>query len=325
LAVSSGSGYPGGTVSLNVNLNAAVGESPSTVQWSLTYPAADFSAATITAGSAATSAGKSLSCNGTAGTTTCVAWGQNALMANGAVANITMTLSNSAPDSSASLQLSATTASDASGDSLSTSAANGIVAIELPALDAFTCPSTQLTPPASLACSVTLDAPAPSGGASIALSASPPDVGMPPSVVIPQGSSSAGITVTGSPVSSPTAVTLTASYLGVSEGFGITVNPSVSVIISGLSVSPLLLTYGKAATGTVTLSSAAPSGGAVVALSSSNAAAVSVPSSVSVPAGATSTTFPVTPGKVSSAIASTLTASYAGSTITTKVYTHSSH
>ena len=49
---------------------------------------------------------------------------------------------------------------------------------------------------------------------------------------------------------------------------------------------------GTAATGTVVLNSAAPAGGLVVPLSD-NSTAVTVPASVTVPAGATSATFPV--------------------------------
>lgn len=64
-------------------------------------------------------------------------------------------------------------------------------------------------------------------------------------------------------------------------------------------------------TGTVTLSSAAPAGGAVVTLSSSSNAAI-VPSSVTVQAGATSATFTVTAGLVSAATPATITASYGG-------------
>jgi hypothetical protein len=53
------------------------------------------------------------------------------------------------------------------------------------------------------------------------------------------------------------------------------------------------VTGGATSQGSVTLTSAAPSGGAVVSLSS-NAAVATVPASVTVPAGATSTTFTVT-------------------------------
>src|SRR5207249_12189000 len=64
-------------------------------------------------------------------------------------------------------------------------------------------------------------------------------------------------------------------------------------------------------TGTVTLSGAAPSGGAVVNLSSS-APAATVPSSVTVIAGYTSETFTVNTTTVTASTPVTITASYAG-------------
>lgn len=64
--------------------------------------------------------------------------------------------------------------------------------------------------------------------------------------------------------------------------------------LSGLSVNPSTVTGGATSTGTVILTSAAPTGGFVVSLSSSDTGAATVPGSVTVPAGATSATFAVT-------------------------------
>lgn len=65
-------------------------------------------------------------------------------------------------------------------------------------------------------------------------------------------------------------------------------------------------------TGTVTLTSAAPTGGAVVRLESSNVDAARVPSSVTVQTGATTATFSITTPTVSTRANVTITASYAG-------------
>jgi hypothetical protein len=62
----------------------------------------------------------------------------------------------------------------------------------------------------------------------------------------------------------------------------------------------------------VTLTSAAPTGGAVVRLESSNVDAARVPSSVNLAAGATTATFTITTPTVSSRVNVTITASYAG-------------
>jgi uncharacterized protein (TIGR03437 family) len=79
-----------------------------------------------------------------------------------------------------------------------------------------------------------------------------------------------------------------------------------------LTLSPDSVASGGTATGSVVLSTAAPSGGAVVALSSSSSAA-SLPAAVTVSAGTTSATFIVSAGSVSSSQTVTITASYAGS------------
>jgi len=62
--------------------------------------------------------------------------------------------------------------------------------------------------------------------------------------------------------------------------------------VSGLS-GPLFADLGTVATWTVTLSNPAPAGGTVVTLASSGTNVATVPASITVPAGATSTTFPV--------------------------------
>jgi hypothetical protein len=61
--------------------------------------------------------------------------------------------------------------------------------------------------------------------------------------------------------------------------------------LSSLSISPSAVFAGNTATGTVGLDAAAPPGGARVELSS--AGPVSVPASVTVPAGASSADFPI--------------------------------
>jgi hypothetical protein len=58
-----------------------------------------------------------------------------------------------------------------------------------------------------------------------------------------------------------------------------------------LSLNPTTVNGGNKSTGTVTLSGPAPIGGLSVTLSSSSAKIASVPSSITVPAGATSKTF----------------------------------
>jgi len=87
-------------------------------------------------------------------------------------------------------------------------------------------------------------------------------------------------------------------------------NPTVAApTLNSVSVSPSTVIGGQSATGTVNLTGAAPSAGALVSLSSANPAA-SVPQSVTVPASATSANFPVTTTSVSSTIIGNISASY---------------
>ena len=112
--------------------------------------------------------------------------------------------------------------------------------------------------------------------------------------------------------------TITASANGISQTATLTVNGSAApppAALSALSLSPATVQGGNSSTGTVTLSAAAPTGGAVVSLSSSTAAAT-VPASVSVAPGATSTTFPIATSAVTTSTLVTITASAGGVTRT---------
>jgi FG-GAP-like repeat len=89
--------------------------------------------------------------------------------------------------------------------------------------------------------------------------------------------------------------------------------------LSSVAASPSSVTGGNTATGTVRLTSAAPTGGFAVTLSSSSGTAT-VPAGVTVPAGATTATFPITTSAVTSSTAVTITAS-AGSVARTTTLT----
>ena len=87
--------------------------------------------------------------------------------------------------------------------------------------------------------------------------------------------------------------------------------------LSAVSVNPSSVTGGNGSTGTVTLTAGAPTGGAVISLSSSNTSVASVPAGVTVNAGATSATFAVTTSAVGASSPVTIAAVYAGVTRTT--------
>ena len=162
---------------------------------------------------------------------------------------------------------------------------------------------------------VTLDNPAPTGGAVVSLSSSNTAAAqVPATVTVLAGATTATFTATTSPVTSNTAVTITALYNSVTRTATLTVTAAV---LNSVSLSPTSVVGGSSSTGTVTLSGAAPVGGAVVSLSSSNTAAAQVPATVTVLAGATTATFTATTSTVTSNTVVTITALYNSVTRTT--------
>jgi len=88
--------------------------------------------------------------------------------------------------------------------------------------------------------------------------------------------------------------------------------------VSSLSCSPSTIAPGSLTTCTVTLTTAAPSGGAVVVLGSSSDY-ISIPSSVTIAAGALSGTFTAKASSSAPAITATLTARSGGTTVSTSI------
>ena len=69
VALSSGSGTPGSTVTLSLTMSATGGAQPSGLQWTMGYSSSDITSVVETIGSAASAAGKSLQCATGAGHT----------------------------------------------------------------------------------------------------------------------------------------------------------------------------------------------------------------------------------------------------------------
>jgi hypothetical protein len=92
--------------------------------------------------------------------------------------------------------------------------------------------------------------------------------------------------------------------------------PSGPAALASIGVSPASVIGGSGSTGTVSLTSGAPAGGALVTLQSLNAAAT-VPANVLVVAGASSATFGITTSAVSSSTPVQISAIYSGVTKST--------
>jgi IPT/TIG domain/PQQ-like domain len=168
---------------------------------------------------------------------------------------------------------------------------------------------------------VTLSAPAPSGGAAVALTSTNSALAkVPASITIPAGTTSGSFTVTSSAVTTATGVQLNAAYSGAIVSATLTVQPAsvspppASPSLTSLSLSPTTVRSGSSSQGTVTLSGAAPAGGVVISLASSNTSVATVPASVTVPAGASSATFTVQTRKVRTSTSVTISAAGGGVT-----------
>src|SRR5207249_3209459 len=76
-------------------------------------------------------------------------------------------------------------------------------------------------------------------------------------------------------------------------GFGVQSMPSLGQTLTNLTMSPTTIASGQTATGTVTLSAAAPTGGISVCLATNTAPVISIPSSVTVAQGSTTGNFTI--------------------------------
>lgn len=161
---------------------------------------------------------------------------------------------------------------------------------------------------------VTLTNPAPAGGTVVALSDITDVTTLPASVTVPPGATTAAFTIATRPVTSTFSANLFADLQGVSKQALLTVLPSASLpsppSLSTLTLSPTSVVGGNAASGTVTLSAAAPS--AITVSLSDNSSAVGLPASVTVAAGSASASFTVSTSAVSASTSATITAAYNG-------------
>lgn len=174
------------------------------------------------------------------------------------------------------------------------------------AVSAVTLNATTIAAGASGQGTVSLTAAAPTGGTSVLLSSSSPAVvGVQTPVTVPAGSSSAAFSVTA--MAAGTA-TITASVGSSRQSATLTVMASSAV--ASLSLDAASVVGGEQVKATVSLTAAAQAGGAVVALSGGDP--VTVPASVTVPAGATTATFTISTRVVGGTIPATITASYGG-------------
>jgi trimeric autotransporter adhesin len=166
-------------------------------------------------------------------------------------------------------------------------------------------------PGAPVSGTVNLNAAAPAAGAVVALSSSNPAVAtVPGTATAAAGATTATFTAIAVGAGS---ATITASLGGSQSSATLTV-AAPAVVLSSLALSASNVTGGNPVSGIVTLSGAAPAGGALVALSGADPA--TVPASVTVVAGSTSESFTIATRAVGGATLVTISASFSGVTMT---------
>jgi uncharacterized repeat protein (TIGR03803 family) len=157
---------------------------------------------------------------------------------------------------------------------------------------------------------VTLGAAAPWTGAALPLFSSSASAVPPAVLLVPAGSSTGSFTVSTVAVNVKTTATITVGKGPGSKSATLTIEP---VVLSSLTLSPTIIGGGGTSTGTVTLPAAAPTGGAIVSLTSSSTSATA-PATVIIQGGKTSGTFTITTKAVSASVTATITASLNGGT-----------
>ena len=298
LALSSGATVPGGTVSLNLSLSSSSGSQPAGIEWTFTYSTSDVVANSISAvaGAAATAAGKSLWCAGIPGSYTCFLTGLGPgelnpnIIQDGVIAVLTVTIS--AATSWTSIGITNALSTSVAGDAIQTTATGGAIFV-VPEVSSLSCNPTSLISGSAGICTVQLSRTV-VYSQTVQLTANSLLLTIPVSVLVPGGTSSATFIVIAGIVTTTQNVTITASLNTPILDSSATVTLSLSPLtLAPLSCDPMSLNAGSTSACTITLSSPAPAGGVVVAVSS-DGPALMVPASVSISAPSSSATFPVT-------------------------------
>jgi uncharacterized repeat protein (TIGR03803 family) len=178
----------------------------------------------------------------------------------------------------------------------------------LPTVTNLTLTNSSIEQGANTTANVTISAPAPAGGCTILLSSTNTAAAtVPTSVTVTAGQTTATFTVSAAQsVTSNQLTSIGADYNSTAASANLTVTPPpISLTLSKTSA-----VSGGTVTGTITLSSPAPSAGAKIVLASSNKSAATVPASITIASGATSKTFTIT---TVSGLSTTQTSSISGS------------
>ncbi len=130
LTVGTGAAAPGGTVNIGISFNSSPSAQPAALQWTLSYSSTDISSLTVTPGSGATGAGKSIVCSSSPGSTICIVYGLNDnTIPNGSVAVASFVIAPGSTATSIPIQISGVVAATPAGNSTGASGGGGAITV----------------------------------------------------------------------------------------------------------------------------------------------------------------------------------------------------
>ena len=231
-----------------------------------------------------------------------------------AIASVPVVLFLPAGASNATCLVKTSKVTATTADSITATDANGYtvtepLTVELPPVRVtkLTVTPSSVVASGSVTGTVTLSEPALKGGFTVNLSAQPSSLTLPTSITIKQGAKTGTFTGVAQSVRTSVPETLTAEdTAGYSGSASVTVNPPAS-FLTGITIGPSAIPSGSQATCYIQLSGPAPSGGMAVTLSTMQIF-LSVPMTVTVPAGTSSAQVSLTAGTVAATSSATVTA-----------------
>ncbi len=305
LALSPATSLSNGVATSYLTLTSPFGSEPAGLQWTLTYPPTSVVSINAVAGASSIAAGTTLSCAAIPGSYTCVLAGPHGtVMQNGVVAVVGVAIAPGV--ASMAISVTNTLGASASANSLPVIGVGATITAPV-AVSGLSCLPAPLNTGASSTCTVSLNAPAPVGGAAVTLSSNSAALTAPAVVTVGAGSTTATFTATAGTIASNQTATITATLNGSTQAA--TISLVAPVLLTGLTCTPTSLGAGVSATCTVSVSSI---GGAAVTLSS-NALALTVPASAAVGSTNTTATFTATASTTASNQTATIAATLNGS------------
>ena len=229
----SSSGVRSGAMALNIVLSSASGSEPSSLEWTLAYPAASVTGVVVTLGPQATAAAKSVTCKTTSGNQICVLDGLNtSKILNGIVAIATLQLSGSTTGVPSGIQLTKVLGASPAAKTVTISTSSVIQM--LPTIQSLQCSPLLITVPASASCTVALNAPAPASGAVVSLGTAATGVtfSSPASLTLASGQTSAAYAIGTSAATTTSKVTTTGTLNGSSISSSFTVQPFAPIRVN---------------------------------------------------------------------------------------------